>query len=151
MSSGWSSASHAHYQMGRSAGATLSFYDWPLITAALKAAARFFSDTSAHCQMDIFIGTIRIVYAVRRWRSGRWFALQSAGCFAIWKKSREMSQPACNNRRSWFTRECADKTGAARSVRVALTTCCQFMLCDKLSLFRLRLRWITILVLNHMS
>lgn len=86
---GWSRASHAHYQMGRS-GATLSFYDWPLITAALKAA-RFFSDTSSKRARTakwtylsvLFKSFTRFDGRRRELRTSRWFVLQSAGCFAI--------------------------------------------------------------------
>lgn len=144
MSGGWSRASRAHYQMGRS-GATLSFYDWPLITAALKAAcfcSWYEHGVGVHCQMDIFIGTSQIVYAPRLPRPGPRLALQSAAVLRY-----EKSLGKCRNQAAITDgaglREAADKACAARSVRVALTMCCQFMLCDKLSLFSLRLRRIT--------
>lgn len=131
--------------MGRS-GATLSFYDWPLITAALKAA-RFLRDTSwkrAHTAKWTYLSVLSKSFT-------RFDGTHSSGRFgsrydrpAVWWYEKSLgkcrSRPAITD--GVGLRESADKA-AARRVRVALTTCCQFMLCDKLSLFRPRLRRIT--------
>lgn len=83
------------------------------------------------CQMDIFI----IVAKSFTQRSARWVA--AIGDVFRYEKSLEKCRGRAAITGASGLRVAADKTGA-RSVRAALTTCRQFMLRDKQSLFSLR-------------
>lgn len=97
--SGWIRASRAHYQMGWDVpGAQpFSFYDWPLITLALKATCFFplvgtGSAAGAQCQIDSFNGG-RIVYDIQR---GRCYKLFATGTWRV--PQNEKSHQKCSER-----------------------------------------------------
>lgn len=93
--------------------ATLSFYDWPLITLVLKAARVFSFDTAERRrQIDVFYrnvyGSTAALITLKLWT-------QQSDDVLDMKKSRKMSQAARNNSERSFTSR-ADKARAARSV-----------------------------------